>query len=55
MKPRYFKSTLTGIVWRFSKAGNHVFAGDAGWIPTAMTLEGMAQLTTEITAEEGEP
>lgn len=52
MKTRYFKSTLTGIVWRFSDAGNEVFAGAAGWIPTAMTLDGMRVSTVEI--NEGE-
>jgi len=52
MKPRYFKSTLTGIVWRFSAAGNEVFAGDAGWIPSAMTLDGMRVSTVEINEED---
>ena len=52
MKTRYFKSTLTGIVWRFSAAGNEVFAGLAGWIPTAMTLDGMRAFAVEI--NEGE-
>lgn len=52
MKTRYFKSTLTGIVWRFSAAGNEVFAGLAGWIPTAMTLDGMRVSTVEIKEEE---
>ena len=52
MKTRYFKSTLTGIVWRFSDAGSEVFAGAAGWIPTAMTLDGMRVSTVEINAED---
>ena len=55
MKTRYFKSTLTGIVWRFSDAGSEVFAGLAGWIPSAMTLGGINLFADEITAEEGEP
>jgi hypothetical protein len=52
MKTRYFKSALTGIVWRFSDAGNEVFAGVAGWIPTAMTLDGMRVSTVEINEED---
>ena len=52
MKTRYFKSTLTGIVWRFSAAGNEVFAGLAGWIPTAMTLDGMHVSAVEINEED---
>ncbi len=52
MTTRYFKSTLTGIVWRFSAAGNEVFAGEAGWIPTAMTLDGMRVSAVEINEEE---
>ena len=52
MKTRYFKSTLTGIVWRFSVSGNEVFAGLAGWIPTAMTLDGMRVSTVEINEED---
>ncbi len=52
MKTRYFRSTLTGIVWRFSAAGNEVFAGPAGWIPSSMTLDGMNFLAVEIKEEE---
>ena len=52
MKTRYFRSTLTGIVWRFSVSGNDVFAGVAGWIPTAMTLDGMRVSAVEINEED---
>lgn len=52
MKTRYFKSTLTGIVWRFSDAGGEVLAGTAGWIPTEVTLAGMGVFTKEITEKE---
>ena len=37
---------------RFSDAGNEVFAGLAGWIPTAMTLGGMHVSAVEINEED---
>lgn len=55
MNPRYFKSTVSELLWKITDSGSFVRNTDGGWTDSVMSLEGMAQLTTEITAEEGEP
>ena len=55
MNPRYFKSSVSGLVWKFTDDAAFVRSGGGEWMESTMTLGGMNQFADEITAEEGEP
>ena len=55
MKARYFKSSVSGLIWKFTDDAAFVRGGDRGWMKSAMTLGGMNLFADEISAEEGEP
>lgn len=54
MNPRYFKSSVSGLIWKFTDDAAFV-RGSGEWMESTMTLGGMNQFADEITAEEGEP
>lgn len=57
MKSRYFKSTRSRAIWRFSDAGAHIRGiNRAEWLPSVMVIDDMEEMgAVEITTAEGEP
>ncbi len=53
---RYFKSTLSDLVWKFGPEGSftRILGCGTQWMPCTMTISAMDLCATEITAEEGE-